>query len=90
MNFHFCSIGNTYAFKYGGPAHGQLSFLLPTQISRIDKSHDFNAALMISTVPSVAQVLLPLIFLNLHNWGAERDTTKEHEMNSIGLLYLPT
>jgi len=32
-----------------------------------------------------AKVLLPLIFSNLHDFGSKRDTTKEHETNSIDI-----
>jgi len=39
---------------------------------------------------SKRKVMLPLIFLNLHNLGTERDTTKEHQMNSMDMLYLST
>ena len=39
-----------------------------------------------NSVPSVPKVLLHPIFSNLLNLGTGRDTTKEHEMNSIDIF----
>jgi len=39
--------------------------------------------LYLSLVLSVAKVLPPLTFSNLHNSGTKRNTAKEHEMNLI-------
>ena len=36
-------------------------------------------------VPSVAKVLLPLMFSNLRNLGTERATAKEHQINSVNI-----
>jgi len=38
-----------------------------------------------TSVPSAAKVFLPPIFSSFHNLGTKRDTTKEHEMNSIDI-----
>jgi len=39
-------------------------------------------------VPSVAKVLLPIIFSNVHNLETKRDSTEDQRMDSLDICYI--
>jgi len=77
-----------YLIKLSSLSSTLLSFFSPT-IFVFQLFHPRTGSSLLDIaceyVPSVAKVLLPRIFSNLHNLGTERGTTKELDMNSIDI-----
>ena len=90
VGFSFSLLNTLRASRSNMPHFSNLwqliTFELPSAIWHHDSYKD-GYALHFNSIwrPSEAKVLLPPIFSNLHILGTDKDTTKEHEMNSLDI-----